>query len=75
MVKDMARVFATSIRAMSTAPTEKLEQAFVEGALFALQEAADALLRDDHPAGGRSHRKDRVYAAWLRERAIHIGDD
>jgi len=75
MVKDMARVFATSLRTKNASTDEKLEQAFVEGALFGLQEAAGALLRDDHPAGGRSHRKDRVYAAWLRERAIHIGDD
>ena len=52
-----------------------LERAFLDGALFALQEAASDLLQDDHPKNGRTHRKDRVYAQWLRERAIHIGDE
>jgi hypothetical protein len=62
---------------MSAVPpkgTYTTEEAFLDGALFALQEAASALLQDDHPKGGRSHRKDRVYAAWLRERAVHVGD-
>ena len=74
-IKEMAKVFARTPRMNVGTVPDRLEAAYLEGALFALQEAASDLLQDDHPKNGRSHRKDRVYAAWLRERAIKVGDD